>query len=202
MNKQTTLIKVILFCTLATLSSTTLALFQSAHAILINTGDIANNAVTSPKIRDGEVKTPDMSNNAITTSKISDGAVEENDLADNSVTSNKIQDGSILAADLSPSLILGSSNEKLKDVSQILFNTCSIDFPSIPAQKVSFAFCPVTGVKIGDKVIITNQDTASDLLTQSASVNSTDLVKIAVKNPNFLASDPPKISWAMIIFRS
>lgn len=177
------------------------AMFPLAYGILIGTGDIANNAVTSPKIRDGEVKTPDISNNAVTSSKISNGEVGESDLADDSVTSNKIQDGTILAADLSPGIITGTTNDKLKDVSQIFFKTCSIDFPSIQAQQVSFAFCPVTGVKIGDKVIITNQDTTSDLLTQSASVNSTDIVKIAVKNPNFLASDPPKISWAMIIFR-
>lgn len=183
------------------LLSTCPALFPLAYGILIGTGDISNNAVTSPKIRDGEVKTPDISNNAVTSSKISNGEVGESDLADDSVTSNKIQDGTILAADLSPGIITGTTNDKLRDVSQIFFKTCSIDFPSIQAQQVSFAFCPVTGVKIGDKVIITNQDTTSDLLTQSASVNSTDIVKIAVKNPNFLASDPPKISWAMIIFR-
>lgn len=198
MNKQ---IAISLFAAIVSLLGTVHVLFPPTYGILIGTGDISNNAVTSPKIRDGEVKTPDLSNNAVTTSKISNGEVGESDLADDSVTSNKIQDGTIIAADLSPSVILGTTNEKLKDVSQIFFKTCSIDFPSIPAQQVSFAFCPVTGVKIGDKVIITNQDTASDLLTQSASVNSTDLVKIAVKNPNFLASDPPKISWAMIIFR-
>jgi hypothetical protein len=183
------------------LLSTSPFLFPLAYGILIGTGDIANNAVTSPKIRDGEVKTPDISNNAVTSSKISNGEVGESDLADDSVTSAKIQDGTILAADLSPGIITGTTSDKLKDVSQIFFKTCSIDFPSIQAQQVSFAFCPVAGVKVGDKVIITNQDTSSDLLTQSASVNSTDIVKIAVKNPNFLASDPPKISWAMIIFR-
>lgn len=198
MKKQTA---IFLFGAIISLLGTGPALFLPTFGILIGTGDIANNAVTSPKIRDGEVKTPDISNNAVTSSKISNGEVGESDLADDSVTSAKIQDGTILAADLSPGIITGTTNEKLKDVSQIFFKTCSIDFPSIPAQQVSFAFCPVTGVEIGDKVIITNQDTTSDLLTQSASVNSTDLVKIAVKNPNFLASDPPKISWAMIIFR-
>jgi hypothetical protein len=198
MKKQTA---IFLFAGIISLLGTCPALFPPTFGILIGTGDIANNAVTSPKIRDGEVKTPDISNNAVTSSKISNGEVGESDLADDSVTSNKIQDGTILAADLSPGIITGTANDKLKDVSQIFFKTCSIDFPSIQAQQVSFAFCPVTGVKIGDKVIITNQDTTSDLLTQSASVNSTDIVKIAVKNPNFLASDPPKISWAMIIFR-
>lgn len=167
----------------------------------IGTSNIANNAITSPKIRDGEVKTPDIANNAITTSKISNGAVEANDLATGVVTSEKIEDGSITAADLSPGTI-NTETEKLKTVSEIIFNECSIDFSSIPAQQVAFAFCPVIGAKLGDKVIVTNQDVASGLITQSASVNATDLVRIAVRNPNFIAADPHKISWAMIIFRT
>jgi hypothetical protein len=167
----------------------------------IGTSNIANNAITSPKIRDGGVKTPDISNNAITTSKISNGAVEAKDLATDAVNSEKIEDGSITAADLSPGII-STETEKLKSVSEIIFNACSIDFPSIPAQQVTFAFCPVIGAKIGDKVIVTNQDDASGLLTQSASVNATDLVRIAIRNPNFYAADPPKISWAMIVFRT
>jgi hypothetical protein len=167
----------------------------------IGTGNIANNAITSPKIRNGEVKTQDIANNAITTSKISNGAVESSDLATDAITSEKIEDGSIISADLSPGII-NTETEKLKTVSEIIFNSCSIDFSSIPAQQVAYAFCPVIGAKIGDKVIVTNQDVASGLVTQSASVNATDLVRIAIRNLNFQAADPPKISWAMIIFRT
>ena len=175
---------------------------NSAQAFAqIGTSNIANNAITSPKIRDGEVKTPDIANNAVTSSKISNGDVDTNDLADDAVTSQKIQDGSITIADLSPGII-NTETEKLKGVSQLLFNSCSIDFPSIPAQQISFASCPVIGAKIGDKVIVTSQDEASGLVTQSASVNATDLVRISVRNSNFIATDPPKISWAMIIFRT
>src|SRR5213593_2582994 len=107
MKKQTA---IFLFAAIISILGTGPALFPPIYGILIGTGDIANNAVTSPKIRDGEVKTPDLSNNAITSSKISNGEVGENDLADDSVTSNKIQDGTILAADLSPGIILGTSN--------------------------------------------------------------------------------------------
>ncbi|HEX9319291.1 MAG TPA: hypothetical protein VF884_10175 [Nitrososphaeraceae archaeon] len=185
---------------LAALSST-IFMNPAQSFAQIGTSNIANNAVTSPKIRDGEVKTPDIANNAVDTSKISNGAVETNDLADDAVTSQKIDDGSITIADLSPGIV-NTETEKLKAVSQIIFNSCSIDFPSIPAQQISFAFCPVIGAKTGDKVIVTSQDEASGLVTQSASVNATDLVRISVRNPNFIATDPPKISWAMIIFRT
>lgn len=168
--------------------------------VRVDTGNIANNAVTSPKIEDGQVRTPDIANNAVTTSKISDGAIETKDLADNSVTSEKIVDGSITASDLAFSST--SPTQKVVGASTVTFNTCSIDFSSIPPHQLVFAFCPVPGVRLGDKVLVTNQDLALDLLTQSASVNSTDIVRVAVLNPNSYPGDPARITWAMIIYRT
>ena len=72
----------------------------------------------------------------------------------------------------------------------------------LPANKVKTAFCPVPGAQIGDHVIVTNQDLALGLVTQSATVNGTELVRIAVTNPSTSAVDPPSSTWALIIFRS
>jgi hypothetical protein len=166
----------------------------------IGTSNIQNNAITSPKIRDGAVKTPDIANNAVTTSKISNGAVETSDLADDAVTSDKIEDGSITAADLSPNT-LGSGIDKLKAVSKIIFSSCSIDFPYIPPQQFTSGLCHVTGAQVGDKVIATSQNDAAGIVTQSASVNATDLVRMSIRNPNPIATHPPKVIWAVIIFR-
>lgn len=166
----------------------------------IGTSNIQNNAITSPKIRDGAVKTPDIANNAVTTSKISGGAVETSDLADDAVTSDKIDDGSITAADLAPNTI-GSGADKLKTVSKIIFSSCSIDFPSIPPQQYASGLCRVTGAQVGDKVIATSQNDASGIATQSASVNATDLIRMSIRNPNPIATHPPKVIWAVIIFR-
>lgn len=176
--------------------------FVEVHGqIVVNTRNIANNAITSAKIEDGQVKTPDIANNAVTSSKIASGGVDTTDLADNSVTSDKIVDGSITAADLAPSTgLLG--NEKQIAASTVLFDTCSIDFSSVHAHQLVFAFCPVKGARIGDKVLVTNQDLALNLLTQSASVNATDIVRISVLNPNSYSGDPSRITWAMILFRS
>jgi len=191
----------LLICIIASVGAIQLSEFDIAYPQpLIDTNHIANNAVTSSKIQNGEVKAADIANNAITTEKISASAIETIDIADDSVTSDKIKDGSITAADLSPGAI--ALPEKFTSVSNIIFNSCSIDFPAVAAQGVTFAFCPVPGVKIGDKVIVTNQDLGLDLLTQSASVNASDLVRIAVRNPNFYSADPPQITWAMIIFRT
>jgi hypothetical protein len=169
--------------------------------IVVDTRNIANNAVTSPKIEDGQVKTPDIDNNAVTTSKIANGAVGTNDLADSSVTSDKIEDGSITASDLAAGTT-SLGNEKIIGATTVIFDTCSIDFSSVHAHQLVFAFCPVPGARIGDKVLVTNQDLALDLLTQSASVNATNIVRIGVLNPNSYEGNPARITWAMILYRT
>ena len=158
----------------------------------VSTNDIDNGAVTSPKIRDRQVKTPDIEDDAITSDKIRVGAVGTAAIADNSITSEKILDGSITSKDLATGT--GFSGNTQEQISQIIFSTCSIDFDAVAANKVKTAFCPVPGAQIGDHVIVTNQDLALGLVTQSATVNGTELVRIAVTNPSTSAVDPPELN--------
>ena len=174
---------------------------QGGHA-QVSTNDIDNGAVTSPKIRDREVKTPDIADNSITSDKISNGAVGNTDIADNSITSAKILDGSITSKDLATGTGFADQSQEQGQVSQVIFSTCSIDFGVVAAQKVNTAFCPVPGAKIGDHVIVTNQDLMLGLVTQSATVNGTELLRIAVTNPSLSSVDPPSATWALIVFRS
>ena len=166
----------------------------------VGTNDIDNGAVTSPKIRDREVKNPDIAEGSISSDKIRDGAVGTAAIADDSITSDKILDGSITSDDLATGKGFTGNNQE--QVSQVIFSTCSIDFDAVPANRVKTAFCPVPGAQIGDHVIVTNQDLALGLVTQSATVNGTELVRIAVTNPSTSAVDPPSSTWALIIFRS
>ena len=174
---------------------------QGGHA-QVSTNDIDNGAVTSPKIRDREVKTPDIADNSITSDKISNGAVGNANIADNSITSAKILDGSITSKDLATGTGFADQSQGQGQVSQVIFSTCSIDFGVVAAQKVNTAFCPVPGAKIGDHVIVTNQDLMLGLVTQSATVNGTELLRIAVTNPSLSSVDPPSATWALIVFRS
>lgn len=166
----------------------------------VGTNDIDNGAVTSPKIRDREVKTPDIADGSVTSEKIRNGAVGTANIADDSITSDKIIDGSIRPEDLATDT--GFTGDSRGQISQIIFSTCSIDFDAVAAHKVKTAFCPVPGAQIGDHVIVTNQDLVLGLVTQSATVNGTELVRIAVSNPSFSSVDPPSATWALIIFRT
>src|SRR5262245_38377719 len=97
---------VAVFSILITTNFGTLPIVQYVGA-QVDTNDIDNGAVTSPKIRDGEVRTPDIADGAVTSDKIRNGAVVMADIADNSVTSDNIVDGSIQPEDLGTTAGLG-----------------------------------------------------------------------------------------------
>ena len=78
------------------------------------------------------MKTPDIADDSITSDKIRDGAVGNANIADNSITSDKILDGSITSEDLATGT--GFSGDSQEQVSQIIFSTCSIDFDVVAAQ--------------------------------------------------------------------
>ena len=78
---------------------------------IVNEGNIADNAVTTPKIAPdtvvaadiapGAVGTSELANDAVTTEKIAAGAVIEADIANNAVTTNKIANSSVTVAKIS-----------------------------------------------------------------------------------------------------
>ena len=71
----------------------------------VGTVDLADDAVNSAKILDGEVNDVDLANDAVTADKILDGEVGTADLANDAVTAAKIPDGAVGTADLADSAI-------------------------------------------------------------------------------------------------
>jgi hypothetical protein len=75
----------------------------------IGSTDIANNAITTTKIQDGQVGTNDLADNSVSTtqfgSKLADNAVTTPKIANNSITSPKIQDGQVVTQDIRDSSI-------------------------------------------------------------------------------------------------
>ena len=57
----------------------------------VGTSDIAGNAITSAKIKDGEVKTADIANGAANSAKIVDNSITAADLAPDSVGGSELQ---------------------------------------------------------------------------------------------------------------
>jgi hypothetical protein len=75
----------------------------------IGSTDIANNAITTTKIQDGQVGTSDLADNSVSTtqfgSKLADNAVTNPKIANNSITTAKIQDGQVVTQDIRDSSI-------------------------------------------------------------------------------------------------
>lgn len=95
----------------------------------VTTSMLADDAVTSEKIKDGEVKAADLADGAVTSTKIANkavttgklddkavetdkigvGAVTEAKLADNAVTTNKIKDKSVTKAKLADDVVFSNN---------------------------------------------------------------------------------------------
>ncbi|MDR0680319.1 MAG: hypothetical protein LBG15_00480, partial [Dysgonamonadaceae bacterium] len=67
-----------------------------------NATTIAANAVTSAKIKDGEVAEADLASNAVTTAKIKDANVTTAKIADAAVTTDKIKDKAVTTIKIDP----------------------------------------------------------------------------------------------------
>lgn len=66
-----------------------------SHDLPWDTSDIADNAITTPKIKDKNVTTAKLADEAVTTVKIADANVTEPKLATDAVTTNKIKNGNV-----------------------------------------------------------------------------------------------------------
>jgi hypothetical protein len=103
---------VALIALLVALSGTTYA------AVRIGTKQIKNNAITSPKIRNGQVRSVDLSRNSVNTAKIlasavtglqiRDASVGNADLGNDSVTGGKVRGGAIGNSDLANDAVTSS----------------------------------------------------------------------------------------------
>jgi Collagen triple helix repeat (20 copies) len=81
---------------------------------------VANDEVTSIKIKDGEVKTADIANLAVTTGKIATGAVTATQLVTGAVTSAKIATGAVTTTQLADKSVTAAKLNISCSANQIL----------------------------------------------------------------------------------
>jgi len=88
---------------------TTLALVYFSPSIFppLETQNIADDAITAPKIGDEAVVTIKLADGAVTSAKILDGSITAVDLMDGSVTAIKIADGAVIATKIAEGAVTG-----------------------------------------------------------------------------------------------
>lgn len=129
--------------------------------------------------------------------------IGSNDLADNSVTTNqfssKLADGAVTTNKIASDAVTA---DKISGISKLIFATCSIDFPPIPAQKTLAGACAVPGASeaSGDRVIVTDNGPDFNVYVTGARVVGVDNVNIVLRNDGSTTTDVPALTFSILVF--
>jgi hypothetical protein len=118
----------------------------------VNTGDLADDAVTSAKILDGEIKNADLAANAVTGGKIQNGSLTSSDIASDD----------------------GSGNP--------LVGSAAIVPGTINAGDCVIRTAGVTGIQTGDHVILSVPTTFTNGLTAEPGPGGSNQLQVRVCN--------------------
>ncbi len=142
--------------------------------------DLADDAVSSAKIQNGTVTAADLATNSVGSAEIASSAVGSDEIANNAVTSGEIADGQVDNADLAPNAV---SSGKIQNgtVTAADLATNSVGSAEIASSAVGsgeIASNAVTSAKIASNAV-TSAKIASNAVTSSDiagnSVTSSDL---------------------------
>jgi hypothetical protein len=176
---------VALIALVVALSGTTYA------AVRIGTAQIKSNAITSPKIRNGQVRNVDLARNSVVTAKIvasavtglqiRDASVGNADLANDAVTGGKVRGGAIGNSDLAndavtSSKIRGSSVGNSELATDAVTST-KIKDGSITASDIADASLTASKIKDGE-VVEGNGRMLSTALTLPDGAGQTTLLSV------------------------
>ena len=143
----------------------------------LNTQNLADNVITTPKIEDSAIVTAKLADGTITSAKILDGAVTAIDLMDGSIVNIKIADGAVTTSKIAD---LAVTDTKLASDAIPYFVTYNTSLAS--TLSTSFVDVPDTAVEVSlnrksNLIILFNAeawvDGAGDSLYVRALVNST-----------------------------
>lgn len=109
--------------------------------------------IANDVICNGCVGTSDMAGNAVTSVKIKDGEVKTDDIAVSAVGSARIKDNDVKAQDLAPDSV-GAS--ELQGVTKLLYSECAVTSgQGIPANGFLVIDCTTSGVDSDDTALVT-----------------------------------------------
>lgn len=153
------------------------AMAGSASAIprLISGKQIKKNAVTSTKIKNGEVRNKDLRSNAVTSNRILDAQVTAQDLADRAVTTGKLTDLAVVTGKIADN---AATTAKIADAA---VTTGKLADNAVTSGKL--ADNSVTTGKIADNGVATTKlANGSVTAPKLASINTRQSADVVVPN--------------------
>jgi len=164
--------------------------FSSVYAgIPWSTSEIADNAITTEKIKNKQVKTADIKNNAVKSNKIKDGEVKSADLAVNSVGTSAIATNAV-------------GGSEIAGTSKLIFGSCTFNPTSRDSNEKWTEPCDANGSEIGDEVIATQNDEEQCFPVSFAKVISPNKIHLQVTNLCNFTVDPGDVRVSFIIFKT
>ena len=176
---------VALIALVVALSGTTYA------AVRIGTAQIKNNAITSVKIRNGQVRNVDLARNSVVTAKIlasavtglqiRDGSVGNADLSNDAVTGAKLRSGTVGNSDLANDAVTSSkirgSSVGNSELATDAVTTTKIKDGSVAAADIADASITASKIKDGE-VVEGNGRMLSTALTLADGTGQTTLLSV------------------------
>jgi len=147
----------------------------------VTTSKLRNNSVSGDKVVDGSITTADLADNTVTSAKIVDGTVGAGDLADNSVTTPKLAAASVVTVKLADESV---TSAKLADASTTTaklvdgaVTTAKLDDGSVTSAKLSDG--SATTAKLGDASVTTVKLSDGSVTTSKLGDASVTSAKVA-----------------------
>jgi len=132
---------------------------------------LANNSVTSPKIRAGAVGNADLANNSVSTQKIQSGAIISGDLAVGSVLNDNLGNGAVTSSKLAADSVLNGNLENGAVTSSKVANGA--------IENHNLANGSVSSDKIGTGAITASKLAANSVTTPAIAPGSITTAQIA-----------------------
>jgi hypothetical protein len=160
-------------------------------AVRIGTKQIKNNAITSVKIRNGQVKNVDLARNSVVTAKIlagavsglqiRDGSVGNSDLANDSVTGAKVRGGAVGNSDLANDSVtaakIRAGNVGNSELATDAVTGVKIKDGSVAAADIADASITASKIKVGE-VVEGNGRMLSTAVTLADGTGQTTLLSV------------------------
>lgn len=168
-------------------------------------------------IADGAVTTPKLANGAVTSAKIADGAVGYAQIADGTVTAGKIEAETITNEEIADKSII--ANQKLEDgsIDEAQYGTASVSTRALQANSVNTSAImnkAITLEKLADKISVLLPRTVTNIAhnisgTQDFPEGTIGVLKIPSFPSNnaiivYLVHSSPELlahHWTMLVFK-
>lgn len=163
----------------------------SDSPIQIGTGDVLNNAITSPLIGDAQIITAKIAPDAVTAAEIAANAVTSSELASNAVTNGKILDGAVSTLKVANLAITAAqvANDTLTSAQIAAAAVTNSELAALAVDTANIISGAVTTLKIANATIVAGNialDTITAANIAANAVTSSELAADAVTNTKIL----------------